>query len=93
MAKLSASERKSMPAAQFAEPSKRAYPVPDKAHAEVAKGRATQQVKAGNLSAGQAKAIDAKANKVLAKKNGGPVLSEGFTPMGSAKSAPKKRGY
>lgn len=92
MAKLSASERKALPAATFGEPAKRAYPMPDKNHAAVAKGRATQQVKAGNLAPAQAKTIDAKANQVLARKNGG-ALSEGFTAMGSAKSTSKKRGY
>lgn len=93
MAKLSASERKALPAATFGEPAKRAFPMPDKNHAAVAKGRATQQVKAGNLAPATAKKIDTKANQVLGTKNGTPNLSEGFTPMGSAKAAPKKRGY
>ena len=49
-------------------PSKRAYPMPDKAHAVNAKARATQQVKAGNLSPSAKAKIVAKANKVIGKK-------------------------
>lgn len=68
MAKLSASERKALPASTFGEPTKAGKP------ATAAK-------------------ITAKVNTVMAKKSAGPALSEGFTPMGSAKSATKKRGY
>lgn len=50
---------------QFGLPAKRAYPMPDPAHAANAKARATQQVKAGNLSPSQAKTIKSKANKVI----------------------------
>ena len=42
--------------------------MPDKAHAANAKARAAQQVKAGNLSPSSKAKIDAKANKILAKK-------------------------
>ena len=67
MAKLSAKARKKLPASSFAGP-KRSYPVPDKSHAANAKARASQAVKAGRMSKGQAAKIDAKANRVLGKK-------------------------
>lgn len=67
MAKLITKQRSSLPKTAFAGPDK-TYPVPDKTHAANAKARATQQVKAGNLSPSQAKKIDAKANKVLKGK-------------------------
>lgn len=68
MAKLTTKARKAMPKKDFGEPGKRAYPMPDKAHAANAKARATQEVRAGKLSPNTAKKIDAKANKVLGKK-------------------------
>ena len=68
MAKLTTKDRKQVPAAEFGEPGKRAYPMPDKAHAANAKARATQMVKKGNLSESEKKKIDAKANKKLGNK-------------------------
>lgn len=53
--------------ADFGLPGKRAYPIENRAHAANAKARATQQVKAGNLSPSQKAEIDAKANAVLRK--------------------------
>jgi hypothetical protein len=70
MAKLTAKQRKKLPAAQFAGPNK-SYPIPDKAHAANAKARATQAVKAGRMSAATKATIDSKANKVLGTKKGG----------------------
>ena len=67
MAKLTTKARKALPASTFAGPG-RSYPVPDKSHAANAKARATQQVKAGNLSPGAAAKIKAKANRVLGNK-------------------------
>lgn len=67
MAKLTAAKRKKIPTSKFAGPD-RSYPVEDKAHAANAKARATQQVKAGNLSPSAAAKIKAKANRVLGKK-------------------------
>ena len=64
MAKLTTKGRAKLSKSQFAGPG-RSYPVPDRAHAANAKARATQQVRAGNLSPSAAKRIDAKANKVL----------------------------
>jgi hypothetical protein len=71
VAKLTSKQRKSLPTSTFALPSKRAYPIPDRAHAANAKARATQQVNAGNLSPGAAATIRAKANAVLGKSGRG----------------------
>jgi hypothetical protein len=68
MAKLTTKDRKKVPATEFGEPGKRAYPMPDKAHAANAKARATQMVKKGKLSESEKKKIDAKANKKLGNK-------------------------
>jgi hypothetical protein len=68
MAKLTTNDRKKVPAKEFGEPGKRAYPMPDKAHAANAKARATQMVKKGKLSEPEKKKIDAKANKKLGIK-------------------------
>lgn len=68
MAKLSKKNRDALPAKDFAEPGKRAYPVEDAAHARNAKARASQAEKAGRMSAGEKAKIDAKADAVLKKK-------------------------
>lgn len=68
MARLKAKKRNKLPASAFGQPGQRKYPMPDRSHAANAKARATQQVKAGNLSPAAAKKIDAKANRVLGKK-------------------------
>lgn len=67
MAKLTTKQRKAMPKSEFGLPSTKQYPLNDRAHAANAKARATQQVKAGNLTPSQKKQIDAKANAVLGK--------------------------
>jgi hypothetical protein len=67
MAELSSKSRNKLPAKDFAEPEKRAYPVEDKAHARNAKARASQQVKAGKMSKAEEGKIDKKADKVLKK--------------------------
>ena len=59
MAKLTTKDRKKVSAKEFGEPGKRAYPMPDKAHAANAKARATQMVKKGKLSESEKKKIDA----------------------------------
>jgi hypothetical protein len=66
--KVTTAARKAMPKAEFGMPGSRSYPMPDRAHAANAKARATQQVKAGNLSPSSKAKIDAKANKILGKK-------------------------
>ena len=68
MAKLTAAKRKALPKSDFGLPGRKAYPMPDKAHAVAAKARATQQVKKGNLSASSKSKIDAKANKIIKRK-------------------------
>jgi hypothetical protein len=68
MAKLTTKARNKLPAKEFGEPKKGAYPMPDKAHAVNAKARATQMVKKGKLSATEKRKIDAKANKKLQGK-------------------------
>lgn len=67
MAKLTTKARKALPKSDFAMPGSRKYPVPDAKHAANAKSRASQQVKAGNLSKASEKKIDAKADAVLNK--------------------------
>jgi hypothetical protein len=69
MSKLSSKGRDSLPAKDFAGPG-RSYPVEDKVHAANAKARASQAVKAGRMSKGEERKIDAKANKELAKDKG-----------------------
>ena len=69
MARLTAKARKKIPAKEFGEPAKHAYPMPDKAHAANAKARATKIVKKGKLSEYEKKKIDAKANKKLGEKS------------------------
>jgi hypothetical protein len=65
MAKLNAGTRNNLPASQFGLPGSRKYPMPDKAHAADAKGRATQMVEKGKLSSSAAARIRAKANRIL----------------------------
>ena len=67
MAELTSKARDKLPAKDFAEPEKRAYPIEDKAHARNAKARAAQQVKAGKMSKAEAGKIDKKADAVLKK--------------------------
>ncbi len=63
--KLNSAARKKIPSSKFGEPGKRKYPMPDRSHAANAKARATQMVKAGKLSGGEAAKIRAKANRIL----------------------------
>jgi hypothetical protein len=65
MAKLNTASRKKIPTSEFGLPGSRKYPMPDRSHASNAKARATQQVKAGRLSSGEAAKIRAKANRIL----------------------------
>jgi hypothetical protein len=65
MAKLTAAKRNTIPSSKFGLPGARKYPMPDSSHAANAKARATQQVKAGRLSASSAAKIRAKANRIM----------------------------
>jgi len=67
MAKLSTHARDKLPARDFAGPG-RSYPVEDKKHAGNAKARAAQAVNAGRMGKSEERRIDAKADRVLAKK-------------------------
>lgn len=64
MAALTAARRDNLPDSVFAGPG-RSYPVQDRSHAVDAKGRATQQENAGNLSPAEADKIRARADAVL----------------------------
>jgi len=68
--KLKAAARKKLPAKVFGLPGSRKYPMPNKSHAANAKARATQQVKAGNLSPASAAKIRRKANAMLGSSAG-----------------------
>jgi hypothetical protein len=65
MADLSTKARDKLPAKDFAEPKKRAYPIEDKAHARNAKARASQAVKGGRMSKAEGAKIDKRADAVL----------------------------
>ena len=67
MGLLSTKRRNSLPSDEFGMPGSRKYPMPDRSHAANAKARATQQVKAGNLSPSSAAKLKAKANRILGK--------------------------
>lgn len=68
MGTLTTKQRAKLPAKDFGEPGKKAYPMPDASHARNAKSRAAQQNNAGKLSDSAKAKIDAKANRVLGKK-------------------------
>lgn len=65
MAKLTTQARSKLSQQTFGLPNERKYPINNKAHAENAKARASQQYDKGDLSAGEKAEIDAKANKKL----------------------------
>ena len=65
MSKLTTDKRESLPAKDFAEPKKRAYPIEDKAHARNAKARASQAAHAGRISKAEERRIDKRADRVL----------------------------
>jgi len=68
MAELKAKSRNALADKAFGLPGSRKYPVPDKAHARVALGRATQMVNKGKLSPASAAKIREKANRMLKRK-------------------------
>lgn len=76
MAKLATKERNKLPKSSFGLPGERKYPMPDKSHAANAKARASQAVNAGRMSKSTEANIDAKANKMLKKKEGGKVKKD-----------------
>lgn len=68
MATLSTKRRNKLPTKDFGLPGQKKYPMPDRAHAADAEGRATQQLKKGNISASEKAEIDRKAAAKLGKK-------------------------
>ena len=67
--KLTAKERNSIPKKEFGLPREKKYPMPDKSHAKNAKARASEMENKGKLSSSSKAKIDAKANKILKKKD------------------------
>ncbi len=67
MAELKAKSRNALSDRVFGLPSQRKYPIPDKEHAVLAKGRATEMLHKGKLTKEQAAKIKAKANAKLGK--------------------------
>ena len=67
MATLTEKKRDNLADSKFGLPDEHKYPMPDKAHAANAKARATQQKKAGNLTAAEKTKIDRKADRILDK--------------------------
>lgn len=76
MARLTARRRKALKPSQYGLPAKAkkgprggapkgAYPMPDKPHAKDAKSRASAAERSGRITAGQERAIDRKANRML----------------------------
>ena len=70
MAVLTTKQRNKLSPTMFGEPGKRAYPMPDKAHAIDAKGRARQQYNKGKLSKAELAHITTMANSILGGKRG-----------------------
>lgn len=66
MAKLSAEDRKKLPAKTFAGPG-RSFPIPDASHARAALSGATRALHAGNITAAMAARIRSRANRKLGK--------------------------
>jgi hypothetical protein len=67
MAELHAKSRNALADRVFGLPGERKYPMPDRAHAENAKARATQMLNKGKLTKAQAAKIRAKANAKLGR--------------------------
>jgi uncharacterized protein DUF6582 len=67
MATLTEKQRDKLPDSKFGLPEEHKYPMPDESHARNAKARAAQQEEKGNLSAGDKKKIDRKADRILDK--------------------------
>lgn len=67
MAKLTAASRNAMASRIFGLPKKRAYPMPDKTHARLAKSGASRAFHVGNITRAEEKQIDRKADRKLRK--------------------------
>lgn len=69
MSRLSTTTRRAMPKSEFAGPGK-SFPINDKPHARLAIPMATRSERAGNISAGTADKIKAKARAKLGESEG-----------------------
>ena len=69
MAKLTAAQRKKLPAKSFAGPN-RSFPIPDKAHAIAAERLVGRALKAGHITQDQANKIKAMARAKAGTKSG-----------------------
>jgi hypothetical protein len=69
---VSAKVRKSLPASRMGKPDSDEYPMPDKKHARIAKGFAAMHHDPDKTE------IDAKADRILAKKRGGFIPPSNF---------------
>ena len=70
---VSAKVRKSLPASRLGKPKSGGYPMPDKKHAGIAKAFAAMHHDPDKAE------IDAKADRILAKKRGGFIPKGNFT--------------
>ena len=66
--KMTAKRRKSLKPAQFGLPDQEKYPLDSPGRARNAKARASEEVHKGNLSVGEEKKIDARADRALSKR-------------------------
>lgn len=73
---LTTKQRKKIPAEEFGLPDTKQYPMPDREHAGNAKARATQQLKAGNLTQAEYDKIVKKANEILSRKDEGEKMDK-----------------
>ena len=71
---VSAKVRKSLPASRLGKPGSGGYPMPDKKHAGIAKAFAAMHHDPDEA------AIDAKADRILARKRGGFISGKGKRP-------------
>jgi len=69
MAKLTSQSRSKLPAAKFALPEQKKYPINDPAHARNAKARASEMAHQGKISASTKAKIDRASDRVI--KQGG----------------------
>ena len=67
MAILKAGPRNALADRAFGLPGKRAYPMPDKNHARLAKSGASRALHVGNITSAEKAQIDRKANAKLRK--------------------------
>ena len=65
MAKLTSKRRSKLPAAKFALPEEKKYPINDKAHAQNAKARASEMEHRGVISASTKAKIDRASDSVI----------------------------